>query len=162
MSSAEWFDPQTIRFKISPHHDLSGTQGGDWDIERRHEFQATAKYRAIAEHYRDGRPWLETDLFRDAYTRRLKRDGHVGRSRTLAELAKDYHRRFDPMVEAMKRGGFALTNANGKPHALPVLLIGRDGVFIGNQGNHRLAIAQVLGLEKFAGRILCRHPLSRP
>jgi hypothetical protein len=32
-------------------------------------------------------------------------------------------------------------------------------VFIGNQGNHRLAMAQVLGLEQIAGRIVCRHEL---
>jgi hypothetical protein len=157
-----WLDPREIIFKISPHHDLAREKGGDWDIERRHEFKATAKCRAIAEHYRDGRPWLETDLFRDAYARRLKRDGHVGRSRSLDELAKDYDRRFDPMVEEMRRDGFRLANAKGKPHALPVLLIGRGGeVFIGNQGNHRLAIAQVLGLTKFAGRVICRHPLSQ-
>jgi hypothetical protein len=30
-------------------------------------------------------------------------------------------------------------------------------VFIGNQGNHRLAMAHVLGLEKFAGEVICRH-----
>jgi hypothetical protein len=41
---------------------------------------------------------------------------------------------------------------------LPKLLIGRDGeVFIGNQGNHRLAMAQVLGLPRIAGEVICRH-----
>lgn len=158
---SEWVDPAEIRFKITPHADLSGTQGGDWDIERRYPFQETAKYQAIVARYVDNVPWLETDLFRDAYARRLKRDGHIGRSRTLAELVKDYDCRFDPMVEEMKRDGFVLTKANGKPHALPVLLLGRDEVFIGNQGNHRLAIAQVLGLKTFAGKVICRHSLAR-
>jgi hypothetical protein len=45
-------------------------------------------------------------------------------------------------------------------HPLPVFLIGRDGeVFIGNQGNHRLAMAQVLGLPRIAGEVICRHKL---
>lgn len=157
---ADWFDPREIKFKITPHNDLSGIMGGNWDIDRRYQFQDTAKYRAIVAHYAENVPWLETDLFRDAYARRLKRDGHVGRSRTLAQLAADYDRRFDPMVEEMRREGFRLTSTNGKLHALPVLLIGRDEMFIGNQGNHRLAIAQMLGLEKFAGKVICRHPLS--
>jgi hypothetical protein len=46
---------------------------------------------------------------------------------------------------------------------LPKLLIGRDGeVFIGNQGNHRLAMAQVLGLPRIAGEVICRwEPTDR-
>jgi hypothetical protein len=160
MSEPLWVAPERITFKISPHHDLSGFEGGDWDLTRRHVFRDTAKYRAITEHYRDGRPWLETDLFRDAYARRLKRDGHVGRSRSLDELAADYDRRFDAMVEEMKRDGFRLASPTGKPHSLPVFLLGRDEVFIGNQGNHRLAIAQVLGLDRIAGKVICCHASS--
>lgn len=153
-----WTEPAAIRFKITPFLDLHGDMPGDWDIERRHEFTKTAKYRAIAQRYSEGRDWLETDLFTDAYARRLAKDGHIGRARTLAELAKDYDRRFDPMVEDMRRDGFRLTDNSGRPHALPVFLIGRDGdVFIGNQGNHRLAIAKVLGLDRIAGRVVCRH-----
>lgn len=153
-----WTAPDAIRFKISPVHDLHGTVAGDWDIDRRHPFQATAKYRAMVQRFIERRPWIETDLFTDAYRRRLERDGRVGRSTSLAELAKDYERRFDGMAEEMRRDGFRLANDRGKPHQLPAFLIGRDGeLMIGNQGNHRLALAQVLGLDRIAGRIVCRH-----
>jgi hypothetical protein len=55
----------------------------------------------------------------------------------------------------MKRDGF-----QSKQSRLPRLLVGRDGeVFIGNQGNHRLAMAVVLDI-KIAGEILCRHQLA--
>jgi len=153
-----WLAPADIRFKIAPVAGLIGSMGGDWDIERRHEFTATAKYRSIVQRYREGSDWIDTDLFTDAYRRRLAKDGRIGRARSLAELAQDYERRFDGMVKEMCAAGFTLTDRNGKPHPLPTLLIGRDGeVMIGNQGNHRLAIAKVIGLDRIAGRIVCRH-----
>jgi hypothetical protein len=70
-------------------------------------------------------------------------------------LLAQYYSRVDGMFEDLKLNGFR------SGHPMPKLLIGRDGeVFIGNQGNHRLAMAQVLGLKSFAGEILCRHSLS--
>lgn len=73
----------------------------------------------------------------------------------MRELLKQYYERVDGMFEDMRQNGFRL----GGP--LPKLLIGRDGeVFIGNQGNHRLAMAHILKLPKVAGEILCRHSLS--
>lgn len=161
VSEPLWVAPEAIIHKISPIADLHGVVPGDWDMERRHLFKQTAKYRAMVQRYTEGRDWQETELFTDAYTRRLARDGIVGRSRTLAELAEDYRRRFDPLVEAMKRDGFKVRNEAGRDYALPSFLIGRNGeILIGNQGNHRLAIAQVIGLDRIAGNIVCRHPSS--
>lgn len=153
-----WLNPAAIVWKIAPTADLNGAKAGDWDIDRRYRFQATAKFRAIKARFQDGADWLDTDLFRDAYTRRLATDGHIGRFRTIKELAENYEQRFVSLHRALKRDGFLTQAANGRKFALPHLLVGRDGeVMIGNQGNHRLAIAQVLGLERFAGRIVCRH-----
>jgi hypothetical protein len=152
-----WIDPNAIQFKISPVRDLHGVRGDDWDLKRRHVFADCAKARAIRARFADNRPWLETDLFADAYRRRLEREGRIGRCRTLAELADEYERRFVKLYEALKRDGFRTEAASGKKLSLPAFLIGRDGeVFIGNQGNHRLALAQVLGLDRIAGRVVCR------
>jgi hypothetical protein len=153
-----WVAPEAIEFKISPFLDLPPIKGGDWDIERRYPFKDCAKAKAIRDHFLDGMPWLETDLFADAYRRRLERDGRIGRCKTLAELAGEYERRFSKLYASLKRDGFRTEAASGKTLSLPAFLIGRSGeVFIGNQGNHRLAMAQILGLEKIAGRIVCRH-----
>lgn len=154
-----WIKPGDIRFKIGPSPGLVGILGGDWDIERRHLFEETAKYRSIVQRFVDGLSWLETDLFTDVYQRRMLRDGQISGHRNLPSLAGSYERRIDRLVDAMRLDGFRTADANGKPHPLPILLIGREGdVFIGNQGNHRLAIAQMLGLNEFAGRISCKHP----
>ncbi len=154
MSSPHWVDPAAIKFKISPHHDLTPTQGGDWDASRRYPLTTAVKHRAIWQRYRDGARWEDTDLFSDTYRRRFEDGGTVRGEADIKGLLKQYYGRVDAMFADMERGGFTITGA------LPVLLIGRHHVFIGNQGNHRLAMVQVLGLKQFAGRVICRHPLS--
>jgi len=154
LSSVEWIDPALIRFKISPHFDLAGEAEGDWDVERRFALAESAKYRSIIQRYREGRRWEETELFTDLYARRIAHEPIRGEA-TMKGLLAQYYGRVDAMFADMRDHGF---KANG---ALPKLLIGRAGeVFIGNQGNHRLAMAHVLGLKEFAGEILCRHRLA--
>jgi hypothetical protein len=152
LSSVEWVDPASIRFKITPHDDLRGTQGGNWDKDRRYPIADAVKHRAIRERYADGKRWEDTDLFRETYARRFAQGGTIRGEATIEGLLAQYYNRVDDLFAAMKRDGFQLG------HSLPLLLIGRGEVFIGNQGNHRLAIAQVLGLKQFAGKVLCRHP----
>jgi hypothetical protein len=152
LSSALWVDPRSIRFKITPHHDLKGERDGDWDIERRFPVAEAVKHRAIVQRYRDGLPWEETDLFAETYARRIKTEPIRGEA-TMQDLLRQYYTRVDGMFDDLKRNGFRTDGP------MPKLLIGRDGeIFIGNQGNHRLAMAQVLGLDKFAGEVICRHP----
>jgi hypothetical protein len=152
LSSAIWVDPRSIRFKITPHHDLRGEIDGDWDIERRFPIAEAVKHRAIVQRYRDGFPWEETDLFAETYARRIKTEPIRGEA-TMKDLLRQYYTRVDGMFDDLKRNGF---RADGP---LPKLLIGRGGeIFIGNQGNHRLAMAQVIGLDHIAGEVICRHP----
>jgi hypothetical protein len=148
-----WVDPALIRHKISPHSDLRPVHGGDWDLRRRYPIEEAVKHRSIAQRYRDGRPWEDTDLFRDLYSRRIQSEPIRGEA-TMAGLLAQYYTRVDAMFADLKKNGFRAD----KP--LPKLLIGRDGeIFIGNQGNHRLAMAQVLGLQRIAGEVICRHKL---
>lgn len=133
---------------------MKPNQGGDWDLERRHELTNIGKYQSIVQRYRDGKPWEETELFTDIYRRRFEAGGTIRGTANMKELLAQYYGRVDGLFEAMKRDGF-----KSKPSRLPRLLIGRDGeIFIGNQGNHRLAMAHVLGLERIAGEVICRHP----
>lgn len=157
-----WLNPAAIEYRISPSADLTGYQGGDWDIDRRRVFTETAKCRSMVQRYIEGANWEETDLFTDAYPRRMAKDGHIGRNRTMAEVAEHYRQRFDPMFAAFKRDGFSLTDAQGRAYPLPTLLVGRAGeTMIGNQGNHRMALAKVAGLVRIAGRVVCIHKSRR-
>lgn len=151
---AEWVDPARIRFKISPHHDLPQFAPGDWDIERRHNLADAVKHRSIAQRYVNGWAWEDTDLFQHVYAKRIVRESIRGCS-TMPELLAQYYGRVDGMFDDLRQNGFRIEGP------LPKLLIGRSGeVFIGNQGNHRLAMAHVLKLPKIAGEVLCRHVLS--
>lgn len=150
-----WIDPNAIRFKIAPIHDLQGYIGGEWDIERRWDLALATKHRSIAARYRDGQRWEDTALFTDLYARRFERGESVRGCRTMQALLEQYYNRVDGLFEALRTQGF---DKSAGP--LPGFLQGRDQTFIGNQGNHRLAMAQVLGLKAIAGKIVCRHPLA--
>lgn len=153
-SSRIWIDPKDIRFKISPVHDLKRIKAGDWDIERRHPIEGSAKFRSIVERYTEGKAWEDTDLFRDLYARRFADGGEIRGEATAQGLLVQYYDRVDSMFADMKANGFRTDVP------LPSLFIGRTGeVFIGNQGNHRFAMAFVLGI-KIAGKIICRHKLA--
>lgn len=151
-------DPSIVRFRISPIIDLDGVVDGDWDLKRRYVFTETVKYRAIYERFVENRRWEDTQLFFDIYTRRLK-TGHVRGETSLKALAAQYYDRVDGLFNSLKTEGFKTHREDGEPFPLPWFYAGRDGeVFIGNQGNHRLAMAQVLGMEKILGKLVCRHP----
>jgi hypothetical protein len=157
LSSVIRIDPAEILFLISPINDLHETADGDWDIERRYPVQETVKHRSIAEHFRDGKPWAETELFADIYRRRLT-TGHVRGCHTFEDLVRQYETRVEDLARSLRKEGFKTHGPNGKAYPLPSFYIGRDGeTFIGNQGNHRLAIAQVFGLKEIVGRVICRH-----
>lgn len=124
-------------------------------MDRRFPLDQAVKHKAIRQRYVEGRRWEETDLFTNTYPKRFARGETVRGETTLEALLAQYYGRVDQMFDDLKRNGFQ------DGHPLPKLLIGRDGeVFIGNQGNHRLAMAQVLGLDRIAGEVLCRHKCS--
>ncbi len=146
-----WVAAADIRFKITPHDDLKGDAGGDWDLNRRYPLKEAVKHRAIVQRYSEGKRWEETDLFADTYRRRFESGESVRGEPTVEALLAQYYSRVDGMFADLKRKGFR------ENVPLPKLLLGRDGeVFIGNQGNHRLAMAQVLNI-RIAGEVICRH-----
>lgn len=153
MTKSIWLDPALIEFKITPVGGLKGVVGGDWDIDRRRHLTETVKYRSVVEHYANGARWQDTELFSDIYARRLSSGEVLRRATTLDGLVEAYKRQVDAIFESMARDGF---KPIGSP---PKFFVGRHGdVFIGNQGNHRLAMAHVLGLKSFAGEVVCKHP----
>lgn len=151
MPEPYWVEPRAIKFKISPHADLALNQGGNWDIERRYLLANALKHRSIVQRYAEGMRWEDTDLFTGPYMRRIAKEPIRGEA-TMEALIAQYYSRVDGLFEALRRDGFIAETP------LPVLLIGRGQTFIGNQGNHRLAMAQVMGLDRFAGKVICRHP----
>jgi hypothetical protein len=149
--------PGDIQFKLSYDLDLGGVRDGDWDIVRRVDLTKTAKHKSIVQHFVDGVPWLETDLFRGSYANRFKAGRRVRGTKDLLELAAQYDGRVDALFESLKADGFQDV-VEGRLVPLPKIHLARDGeILLGNQGNHRLAMAKVIGLPEILARIETRH-----
>lgn len=151
--------PAEIRFKLSFDLDLHGVHDGDWDIVRRVDLTNTAKHKSIFQRYADGRPWLETELFRGSYANRFNAGKGVRGAISLTDLAAQYESRVDAMFASLKSDGF-LEVVDGRSVPLPKVHIARTGeVLLGNQGNHRVAMAKVIGLSEIRARVSTRHAL---
>lgn len=151
--------PGDIRHKLTPDADLEGSVGGDWDLNRRVALQETDKHRSIVQRYVGRLDWIDTELFRNQYTTRLGRGETVRGCGSIEELAAQYHDRMDALFENLKRDGFR-AEVCGREVPIPDAYLGRDGaVLLGNNGNHRVAMAKVLNLPHVLLRIKARHSM---
>lgn len=135
--------------------------GGDWDREAE-RFADRAVVRGVREHFEDGVPWRETALF-DAFREQLSRFGNAWGYRTLDG--------FEPRCREIERLYTSLSTEGYRRReeltgrSRPVLLdradeinvdVGRDGTLYWRAyGQHRLAIAQLLGLKRVP--VLCHR-----
>ena len=154
--------PDQLRYKLDDVADLQApVWPGEWDRERLMPLDRADKHRSIAQRYREGRKWEDTDLFRNAYRERIERGEMVRGCSTIAELAAQYYDRVDGMYQHLRRHGFLTRLPDGMPVKLPGAYLGRDGMILSNDGNHRVAMAQVLGLPHVYVRVRTRHPDAR-
>lgn len=102
------------------------------------------KYQSIIKHFRDGVPWLETDLFQVRYHNRLEKGEHIYEIDNLKELAFHYESYYDTMFEDLKNNG--VKSPNEDKSIDPILVdIDKDGnICYTLNGNHRLAMLIVL------------------
>lgn len=168
--SLRWIDPKRpLRDTLPESPELppvGRVEGGDWDrVEDR--FADRAVPRAIRQRFLEGRAWDETPLpahvagqvrrFGDAW-------GHV-------DDAVDTRRRaIEALYESIREEGY-LTQAEvvergvGGPGPPPVPVLGEITVDVGRTGQlcwrgygqHRLAIARVLGVERVPVLVARRH-----
>lgn len=150
--------PSRLRFKLDQVSDLSGPrQGGDWDIARRLPIDDTPKYTAMRQRFVEGRAWEDTDLFKQIYAVRFGRGEVIRGCKTWDELVEQYGTVVDALYEDMRANGFR-ERIDGALPSLPEIYIGRDGEpIVTNQGNHRVAIAKLLGLPWILARVRMMH-----
>ncbi len=153
-----WIDPADVRRKVDEAEAFAGpiligsVKGGDWDVNA-YSLDDNVKAEAIRLHFDEGVPWEATPLFA-RYEKQLLRQGRAcGGYRSLGEIAAYYTTHFDPLFEELRTNGF-------DPHKGTLELhIGRDGELMGTyDGNHRLAMAKVLGIRQAPARVWVRHP----
>lgn len=149
--------PRDLRFSlVGAGDETAGILTGDYD-RKRIPLERDVKHRSIWQRYVEGRRWEDTDIFRDQYPKRFAAGGLVRGTATIEELARQYYDRVDGMFSDMKENGFKL-NVDGRPVPLPNLHIGHDGELLtGNNGNHRVAMAKIIGLKKVYCRVQSVH-----
>lgn len=147
--------PAAIQWRISADLRFDAVDHEGWSRGPRGLVSETDKYRSIVQRYVDGRPWDETPLFTNIYPERLKTESVRG-CRTIPELVAQYTSRVDGLFLDLKSHGWR--QGGGSP--IPVYLSHDNHLLMGNQGNHRIAMAQVAGLDHVLAHIVARHPLS--
>ena len=155
-----WVSPAAIRYKLfslrAREMVPGGVRSGDWDLHTR-PYTLAIKYRGLRERFAEGKPWERTILFRH-YERRLETKGQVLKCGTMQELVERYEDRIDSLYESIRENGILLPSEENKKIDFMHVYIGRSGeIIFGFNGNHRLTIAKILGLEHIPVKVLTRH-----
>jgi hypothetical protein len=153
--------PLAIRRKISVDLLADALDHRAWTSAERTPLDQTAKYRSIVQHYAQDVPWEDTPLFADIYRRRFETERSVRGCRTIEELLAQYETRVDALFADLQANGYQRLVNGGPTPNITVYLTHDDEYVLGNQGNHRLAMAQILGLDFVVCEVVARHPDSR-
>jgi len=166
-------DPNNIIRSVAPEidrwDDLGAVLDGDWD-QTEYTVNDHYKYRSVVDHFENGTPWEETDVYREAIKRIERGESYWNGSLTRDDIeARTTH--IEQLYERIKENGFkSQAQLQGKPLREIVLdrkfdrsleevavAIGRDGELLFVDGNHRLAIADILDLETIPVHVIVRH-----
>jgi hypothetical protein len=136
-------------------------RGGDWSdmlVSRADRLSGRPGWVGIREHFEEGMPWEETALFREKYVPLFEKQGVIKGCRSLSELAGHYSETVDVLFENVKREGI-LPQSQERPEIDPIYIhIGPDGEIIYTvDGNHRLYMAMILGIEEIPVKVWMRH-----
>jgi hypothetical protein len=128
--------------------------GGDWD-QYRTPYKNTPKYKACAARFRDGASWEETGIIADSMGR-LAKSGPFDGCATQADILARYAA-LDTLWRITQDQGH-LPKAPQRAKDGILVHIDRAGrPLFGNQGFHRLAIAQLAGLKEVSVSLGLTH-----
>lgn len=166
-----WVDPLQIEQTIalddpalagSGLRHLGTVAGGDWDLGGLPVREHDGVYAILEARVRHGRSWLEIPAYR-ANLARIAAGQIVDSAASEAEYAARWAAT-EALYARIAAGGYKsqaelAAEAGGAAGALDEVLIqiGRGGELLFEEGLHRLAIAQLLGLERIPVLVTRRH-----
>ncbi len=136
--------------------------GGEWDRDWE-LFDDRQVPRGLTQRFEEGKPWTETALY-DAYVGQLQRFGNAW-EHTSIDGFEQRCREIEQLYEAINRDGYQL-QAELRERGAAIgtradeinVDIGRDGtIYWRTYGQHRLAIAKLLGIETVPVIVQRRH-----
>lgn len=142
---------------------------GDWDRSNE-RLEDLIKYRSVIDRFENGTPWEKTDIHHETLERIENGETYWNGCRTVDELKRRVDH-IEQLYETIRESGFkSQSELRGKSVKSIVLsgsfdrsktdvtvAVGRNGEFLFVDGNHRLAIANVLGIDAIPVRVVVRH-----
>lgn len=160
-----WVTTNRIKYRVSSEpfnrQDAGRVIGGNWDQERGDLTTDDSLYDALVERYQNDTPWSEIDFYQKQIDR-IKRGESAWGCRTVAELQKRYEK-LDDVHTSMLKQGYQPAREVVDGRSIMALdeigvHIGRDGeLLFAGEGNHRIRLAHIVGLDTVAVQVLVRH-----
>ena len=174
-----WIDPNRIIFHTNLANgcsdfadrvfhqikDKGKVIGGNWD-QSSYKFSDLEIFKAISNRIKYGAEWEQSVFFRSTLEKIKKgselwgcRDYNTLRHRCevigeLIDSVKQYQVLSQPHLQEI------VFKNNSSPLQDEIYVnIGRNGQYLFQDGRHRLAIAQILGVQRIPVKVLVRHPI---
>jgi hypothetical protein len=136
-------------------------RGGDWSSKiklKQDLLNGSDKYISIRQRYEDGVPWRETNIFTKRYSQFLKKGIAVKGCTEILDLEKYYEEYYDKLFLSLERYG--VISAKDEVKEVDPIFINIDEkgrLLYTGDGNHRLFMCYVLGIEKMPVQVWIRH-----
>lgn len=153
-----WVDPRHLEYtlehsRIYNRNDRIPNYGildGDWDLHKGY-WRTSTVWGGLIERFEEGKRWEDTSYYQLSMEK-LRANEYVGYldGPQTTENFERYLEELDRLYEDMKHNGY-------DPSSVITVYIGRDGDWIVGHGNHRRALANVLGIESVPVEIKYRH-----
>ena len=166
-----WVDPDKIEYALmyakGRHYDKYADRGkvigGDWDVER-HRFteHPLGVFRGLHDRFIRGMPWEQTELYRrilDWMSKGIVMWGCKDKAK-LDERCRYLDCLFQDIKSSGYRSQQEIAQEEGSPYKGEdeiTVWIDRDGVLLLEDGQHRLAMAKLLGIDRIPIKITVRH-----
>jgi len=135
-------------------------RGGDWShkMTPREKIvkRENPKLNGILQRYREGRRWIDTDLFK-SYERKLDSGKKVQGYNHLDDLEEHYKRIYDSIFESLTRDGVLPSENNPGVAPIYVMIYKSGEILYTVDGNHRLYMCIAAGIKEIPVRVWMRH-----
>lgn len=155
LSKTPEFPSKWQRFLLSQVECRGIIRDGNWD-QLTIAFSASIKSKAINEHFREKLPWKDTAYF-GAYQNQATTESKQYQS--WEEFEKYYLQRMDRLFRKIEKESLKDQHILGGNHSEEIeISVSRAGTLIlSGEGNHRLAIAQLLNLKSIPVVVMYWH-----